>query len=215
MGAVYDRAIAAVSESSASSSRQRILALARREFAERGFDGARLQDIARRAELSHPTLLYHFNSKADLYAAVIQAEAAAWAGETEAAVSTVLDGFDQLAAVIEAGFHFFATHEDFVRIMRREAIEGGERLQDAIAGALMPFLERAVAFLERERSAGRLRAHDPLELMQVCYGAVSTYFSDARFRARLLGEDPLDPATLERHRTALIALLRAALDPAA
>ena len=39
--------------------------------------------------------------------------------------------------------------------------------------------------------AGRLREHDPIELMQIVYGAVMTYFSDAGFRERLSGEDPM------------------------
>jgi hypothetical protein len=61
--------------------------------------------------------------------------------------------------------------------------------------------------------AGRLRRHDPVELMQVCYGTVLTYFSDARFRAGLTGEDPLAAPALRRHKRALLKLLRAALEP--
>ena len=38
-----------------------------------GYHGAKLAEIAARAGLTHPTLLYHFNSKEDLYAAVIAA----------------------------------------------------------------------------------------------------------------------------------------------
>jgi TetR/AcrR family transcriptional regulator len=195
-------------------SRLRILETARREFADRGFDGARLAAIAREAGLSHPTLLYHFNSKADLYGSVIESAMLDWVGETEAAVSGALHGFDQVVSIIEAGFAFFATHADFARILRREALEGGERLDAAITGALRPFLERAVAFLEREMQAGRLRRHDPLELMQICYGAVFTFFSDAQFRARLLDAEALSPEAVDRHREALTRLLEAALRPA-
>jgi TetR/AcrR family transcriptional regulator len=108
---------------------------------------------------------------------------------------------------------FFATHHDFVVIWRREAIEGGGRLEDAMAEHMRPFLERAVAFLEREVAAGRLRAHDPLELMQIVYGAVSTYFSDAGFRALLSGEDPMSESARERFGRALTAMLRDALAP--
>ncbi len=136
-----------------------------------------------------------------------------WARETEAAVSGALEGFDQVSGVIDAGFAFFAAHLDFARILRREAMDGGRRLDEAITGSLRPFLERAVVFLEREMVIGRLRRHDPLELMQICYGAVFTYFSDAGLRARLLGEDPLCEAALARHQRALIELLGAALRP--
>jgi len=205
--------VAAATQPTESPSRARILETARREFADRGFDGARLAAIAREAGLSHPTLLYHFNSKADLYGSVIASAVIDWAVETEAAVSGALRGFDQVVSIIDAGFTFFETHGDFARILRREALEGGERLDAAITGSLRPFLDRAVCFLEREMQAGRLHRHDPLELMQICYGAVFTFFSDARFRARLLDTDPLSPEALARHRNALTNLLEAALRP--
>jgi TetR/AcrR family transcriptional regulator len=195
-------------------SRARILAVAREEFASRGFKAARLQDIAERAGLTHPTLLYHFGSKEGLYSAVIEDAVDDWAATTNRVRSTGLRGFDQVEALVVAGLEFFAGHLDFVVIVRREAIEGAGRLEEAIAAHMRPFLDDAVAFLSREVEAGRLRPHDPIELMQLCYGAMLTYFSDARFRARLLGDDPLGAAERTRFQTALTTLLRAALDPA-
>jgi len=195
-------------------SRARILAVAREEFATRGFNAARLQDIAERAGLTHPTLLYHFGSKEGLYSAVIEDAVGDWAATTNRVRSTGLRGFDHVEALVAAGLEFFGEHLDFVVIVRREAIEGAGRLEEAIAAHMRPFLDDAVAFLSREVEAGRLRPHDPIELMQVCYGAMLTYFSDARFRSRLLGDDPLGAAAQTRFRTALTGLLRAALDPA-
>ena len=194
-------------------SRARILAVARGEFAHRGFTAARLQDIAERAGLTHPTLLYHFGSKEGLYSAVIEDAAGDWAATTSRVRSTGLQGFDQVEALLDAGFEFFADHLDFAVIVRREAIEGADRLEQAIAAHMRPFLDDAVAFLAREVEAGRLRPHEPVELMQVCYSALLTYFSDARFRARLLGDEPLSAAARTRFRNALTAMLRAALDP--
>jgi len=195
------------------SSALRILDAARSEFAQRGFPGARLQDIAERAGLTHPTLLYHFKSKEKLYAAVIEQAMLDWAAMTSAAVSAAPVGFDRVAALVAAGMEFFATHHDFVIIWRREAIEGGGRLEVAMAEHMRPFLERAVAFLEGEVEAGRLRPHDPEELMQLVYGAVSTYFSDAGFRARLSGIDPMTAESRARFREALTGMLRDALAP--
>ena len=196
-----------------SSSRERLLVAARAEFADHGFEGARLQAIAARAGVRHPTLIYHFESKERLYGAVLESVVGDWAAETEAAISTGLRGFEQVAALVDAGFRFFERHGDFVRILRREAIEGGGRMEAEMAEFVRPFLDDAVRFLRREMRAGRLRRHDPVELMQVCYGTVFTYFSDARFRANLTGEDPLGERALRRHRRALLKLLRAALEP--
>jgi TetR/AcrR family transcriptional regulator len=199
---------------SVDSSQARILAEARAEFALRGFAAARLQDIAERAGLTHPTLLYHFGSKEQLYAAVIDHAVQDWAATTSRAISTGLRGFDQVAALVDAAFEFFASHHDFVLIWRREAIDGGGRLEQAMAEHMRPFLDAAVSFLRREVEAGRLRPHDPVELMQLCYSASLTYFSDSGFRARMLDEDPLSPAAHDRSRAALTAMLRAALEPA-
>src|SRR3954451_4814683 len=193
-------------------SQARILEAARGEFAQHGYS-ARLQDIAERAGLTHPTLLYHFKSKERLYAAVIEQAMLDWADMTSRAVSAAPVGVERVAALVHAGMEFFATHADFIVIWRREAIEGGGRLEDAMAEHMRPFLDRAVAFLGREVDAGRLRPHDPIELMQVVYGAVSTYFSDAGFRARLEGVDPMTAEARSRFSAALTAMLRDALAP--
>src|SRR4051795_979141 len=134
-------------------SASRILEAARGEFALRGFPAARLQDIAERAGLTHPTLLYHFGTKERLYAAVIEEAVHDWADTTRRAISTGLQGFDQVAALLEAAFEFFAGHHDLVVIVRREALDGGGRLEWAIADHMRPFLDDAIAFLEREMRA--------------------------------------------------------------
>ena len=192
-------------------STDRILEAARGEFAQHGFGGARLQDIAARAQLSHPTLLYHFGSKEGLYAAVIEQAMQDWAAMTSLAIADGRSGFARVASLIDAGFAFFATHHDFVVIWRREAIEGGGRLEQAMADHMRPFFSQAVEFLRQEIAAGRLREHDPAELIQLSYGAVMSFFSDARFRARLLDEEPF--SQVDRFRSALTAMLRDALEP--
>ena len=193
-------------------SQDRILEAARIEFAQHGY-AARLQDIAERAGLTHPTLLYHFGSKEGLYAAVIEQAMLDWAAVTSRAVSDAPVGFDRVEALVSAAMEFFATHHDFVVIWRREAIEGGGRLEDAMAEHMRPFLGRGIAFRRREVEAGRLREHDSVELMQLVYGAVSTYFSDAGFRTRVTGENPLRPEARARFGAALTAMLRDALAP--
>src|SRR3954466_1353289 len=134
----------------ADSSPARILTAARSEFALRGFPAARLQDIAERAGLTHPTLLYHFGTKERLYAAVIEQAMEDWAAVTSLVVSRAPRGFARVAALVDAGLEFFASHHDFVVIWRREAIEGGGRLDQAIVEHMRPFFDRAVVYLRAE-----------------------------------------------------------------
>ena len=50
---------------------ERLLAAAESCFAACGYEAARLQDIAREAGITRPSLLYHFESKEKLYEAVV------------------------------------------------------------------------------------------------------------------------------------------------
>src|SRR2546421_12310754 len=51
------------------SSALRIVAAAREEFSRRGFDGARMDQIARRAAVNKQLLFYYFHSKRGLFTA--------------------------------------------------------------------------------------------------------------------------------------------------
>jgi hypothetical protein len=50
----------------------KILEAAKQEFLERGFDGARMQKIAERAEINKALLHYYFRSKENLFKAIFQ-----------------------------------------------------------------------------------------------------------------------------------------------
>src|SRR6202012_2002565 len=102
-----------------------------------------------------------------LYAAVIEQAMEDWAAMTDAAVAAAPAGFDRVAALVDAGLEFFAGHHDFVVIWRREAIEGGGRLEIALAEHLRPFLDRAVACLRGEVAVAVLIEHVPTDLRQL------------------------------------------------
>ncbi len=68
MARKYD---SAVRERQAAETRQRILAAAREEFAASGFDAATVAAIARRAEVSAPTIYATYGSKAALLTALL------------------------------------------------------------------------------------------------------------------------------------------------
>ncbi len=54
--------------------REQLIAIARSLFAERGFDGASVEEIAARAGVSKPVVYEHFGGKEGLYAVVVDRE---------------------------------------------------------------------------------------------------------------------------------------------
>jgi AcrR family transcriptional regulator len=54
--------------------REQLILIARGLFAERGFDGASIEEVAARAEVSKPVVYEHFGGKEGLYAVVVDRE---------------------------------------------------------------------------------------------------------------------------------------------
>ena len=100
--------------------REKILAAALAEFSARGFAGARVDAIARRARVNKRMLYYCFGAKQDLYREILRrkiAERSEWLESTP----------DDFAGVLAHIYLSGGTDIDFVRLMEWEAIDSGGR----------------------------------------------------------------------------------------
>jgi TetR/AcrR family transcriptional regulator len=195
------------------STRDLIIHEALKCFADSGYDGTSLNDIAVGVGIRRPSLLHHFASKEILYGEVFEKLLSDWVEKLSVMATAPEVGWRKMELVIEAGFDLFAENPEYVRLMRREALEGGSHLGIELSAVLRPMFDRAVAFFEREMDAGVFRRLDPAQLLMSGYGAVLSYFSDAVFLNGLIDTDALSPEALTRRRQHITEFFVAALTP--
>jgi TetR/AcrR family transcriptional regulator len=139
-----------------------ILAAAALEFAARGFAGARVDRIARRAKVNKAMIYYHFKSKQRLYRALLRRMFTLAAARLQAIAigpGAPADKVDRAIAGIAA---FIQEHTFFPAIMLREVAEGGAHLDRETLRALAA-VPRAVAGIVAEGvTVGDFRPVDPV-----------------------------------------------------
>jgi AcrR family transcriptional regulator len=183
-----------------------ILEMATREFAEHGFSGARVDEIAERTRTTKRMLYYYFGSKEGLFVAVLE-RAYAQIREAERAVD--VEHLDPVAAIrrlAELTFDHHERHPDFIRLVSIENIHRAEHMRSSehIADLSMPAIDRISRILDRGREAGVFRRDvDAVDLHMLISSYCVFRVANRHTWATLFGRDLTDPALRDRYRAML------------
>jgi len=184
------------------SGRRAILDAATGLFAERGFGGVSVQEIADAAETHKTTVLYHFETKEALHEAVLD--------EALGRLASVMREFlagelrrDRLAYLLDQNQSFFAEHIPLARLLERELLESTD-VEAYLQRFVEPIYLPALKSLERAITAGAIRRIDPAFFIHDLHVQLISYFCHRPLLERLRPGDPYSVESLIARRDYLV-----------
>jgi TetR/AcrR family transcriptional regulator, fatty acid metabolism regulator protein len=150
-----------------------ILAAARASFAERGYQGASITTIARRAGVVEGTIYKHFRSKQDLLFRVIEQFYEPLIREVETGVRGIHGAANRLRFIIGRHLRAFGADRGLCRLLIREIRPDGTPYHSAIAELNRRYTRAALQTLQEGVESGELRPGiAPAMVRNLIYGAI-------------------------------------------
>ena len=178
-------------------------------FSQYGFRGTTLDQIADRAGLSKPNLLYYFAGKEAVHTALLEGLLHTWLDPLRA----LNPGGDPVAEIQGYVARKLALSRDYPRESRlfaNEILQGAPRIEHALTGELKTLVDEKAAVIAAWARAGRIAPVDPYHLIFSIW-ALTQHYADFDVQVRaVLGPDKPDayPAAGEYLATLFERMLR-------
>ena len=200
----------------AASTRQRIFRIAIKEFADKGFSGARVETIASRSKVNIRMIYHYFGGKEALYIEVLEhvlADLRDQELKVELDVERIapVDGIMQLYDFIEG---HFAAHPELLNLLSSENLNRARFLKRSklIPKISSPVLDLLHTLIARGEQSATLRLGiDPLHLYVTLVSLAYFHKSNAYTISRMFETDMLAPQWQRAHKEQAHELVRAFL----
>lgn len=148
---------------SASNNKHKILKCSIRLFAQQGFSGTSIRQIAQNASTTIPNIYYYFENKESLYSHVLETAIDAFTQKVQSAALKKASLREQLIAMTKAKYSFISEHPELMQIFFREwfAHEGRTVDKEETQTAILQSLAK-MAYMVRDKIAkGEIRKVNP------------------------------------------------------
>lgn len=196
-------------------SKDRILDVAERLFAQRGFAATSMRNIAQGAGVNVATLYYHCGSKDELFVSIysrVVEQMIGWIGETFKAGG---DFRFMVAEILDHVIEYLALHPSIARLLMRSDLGEMPKANHDKREVYRPLLETVTRVINARVERGEIRTIDPLTFVRGAQGVV-TYIALGLTREQdLMAPPTIDPKQLalaQRHAR-LFVLGALGLDP--
>ncbi|MGY1592136.1 TetR/AcrR family transcriptional regulator [Geodermatophilus sp. SYSU D00708] len=186
--------------------RAEILAVATAEFADRGYAGARINEIADKLSTTKRMIYYYFGGKEQLYVAVLEQAYSRIRGVEQQLDVEHLDPVEAIRELAGLTFDHHEAHPDFIRLVSIENIHRAEHIarSEVLSTLANPALDVLGRILERGWDAGLFRDDvDALDVHQVISAYCVFRTANRHTFGAIFGRDMLDPARRDHQRRVL------------
>lgn len=162
----------------ADATREVLLATAEVVFTELGFDGARVDDIAGRANVNKRMIYVYFGDKLGLYGEVLRSAFARITRRAKATFDASGNPRENLTQWIRGYFELLAQHPQFVRLIEWEALGDGSRSASTLRDVAQKELAEFTDLLEKGVASGQFRADASphmtlMAIHSMCFGVLT------------------------------------------
>jgi TetR/AcrR family transcriptional regulator len=162
-------------------------------FSAYGLRGSTVDQIAAKAQMSKPNLLYYFRRKQDIYVAVLERTLDDWLVPLKA-LDAQGDPVAEISRYIAAKMAMAQEKPAASRLFANEILHGAPMIGAFLKGPLKALVDEKAAIIRRWAEAGRIAAIDP-HLLIFAVWAVTQHYADFDVQIRAILGGPAEEAT--------------------
>jgi TetR/AcrR family transcriptional regulator len=167
---------------------QTILDAALEVFSAYGFRGATVDQIAAKADMSKPNLLYYFRRKEDIYLALLENTLADWL-EPLKRLDAAGEPLAEIARYISAKLKMSRDNPKASRLFANELLQGAPAIGAFLSGPLKTLVDEKARLIRTWIRQGKMASVDPYHLIFSIWAVTQTYADfDVQIRA-IVGND--------------------------
>ncbi|MDA5559045.1 TetR/AcrR family transcriptional regulator [Shimia sp. MMG029] len=184
----------------AEATKARILVAAKKEFAKSGLGGARVDEIAERANANKRMIYHYFGSKEDLFRAVLEE---AYLGIREAEKRLKLDDMapsEALEKLVRFTWTYYLKNPEFITLVNSENLHRAKHLKGlkTLPEATRGLVDLVSDILKRGEESGEFRPGIDATQLNITIAAIGYYYLTNRFTGSyLFDRDMMDTAALD------------------
>ena len=195
----YERMTRKIAKRSSEVTKARILEAATQGFSEKGYDGARVDEIASAANINKTTMYHYFGSKENLFTAVLENVYKTIRERQSDLELRSMDPVTGMRKLVEFTARIWAEIPQFNRLLDSENLHEAKHVRNSprIREMYDPLMDTMGELLERGQKSGQFRHDVDLIDLYISISALSAhYFSrrhtlEAIFQQSLMDNDRL------------------------